>query len=152
NQNHVEIWGADAGSTTMKMLAVADNANITMTRGVIWLEDVHYNACKFDNQCDHELAWDNVGFDGPTPYRDLTFDVPDAGVPVAEGLQLGYHIGPAPTTLAVQGVYQLQPAKTALIGFNWYPYVTEVPSVSVNGNPPVSVAWPFDPTAFGWRT
>ena len=152
NQNHVEIWGSDAGGDEVRQLAVADNANITMTKGLVWLEHVGYNACKFDTQCDHSFAWDNLGFDGPTPYRDLSFDVPDANVPAAEGrLRLGYDVKD-PVTLKVDGVFRRQSPTGALVTFNWFPYAASVPSFRINGGPWHDTAWPFDPATFVWRT
>ena len=61
NQSRIEIWASDAGSSVVKQVAVANNPNLTLTRGVVWLEEVHYNACKFANQCDHETAWTTSG-------------------------------------------------------------------------------------------
>ena len=66
SQTKVEVWAIGAGSTAIKQIAVA-NLNMPMTRGVIWIEDVHYNANKFNTQGTHTFAWDNVGFDGPDP-------------------------------------------------------------------------------------
>ncbi|MEO6157341.1 MAG: hypothetical protein ABIQ39_06890, partial [Ilumatobacteraceae bacterium] len=160
NQRRVEVWGSDPGSTYLRLLAFADNADLTLTRGVVWLEDVHYNACKFDSQCDHTFTWDNLAFDGPKPYRDLTFDVQDALVPVPDAqstagggvVQLGYHVGSDPLSLEVPGVYQLQTPSKALVMFNWFPYDAEVPSVSVNNQPWHDTAWPFDPETYAWRT
>ena len=105
SQGRVEVWATDAGAKNLHQIAVAPNAGLSFTRGVIWIEDVHYNACKdADNQCDHQLSWDNVGFDGPKPYRDLTFDLPDAGLPVPLGLQLGHTINGTPWTFNIAGV------------------------------------------------
>ncbi|MEO5724517.1 MAG: hypothetical protein ABIQ39_12335, partial [Ilumatobacteraceae bacterium] len=153
NQNRVEVWGGDPGSSVVRLLAFADNANLTMTRGVIWLEDVHYNACKLDDQCNHTFAWDNVAFDGPKPYRDLTFDVQDALTPMGDGsVGLGYQVGSSPVSFQVNGVFQAQQPSKALVMFNWFPYDQVVPSVSVNGGPWHDTAWPFDPNTWSWRT
>ena len=130
------------------MIAFAD-VTLSMTRGVVWMEDVHYNACKFNDQCDHTFAWDNLGFDGPTPYRDMTFDVPD-GSPTSLGgsIQAGTDL-----TVSTSDVHWLQTPTAAYIALNWFPFEgNEVPSVSVNGNPIRSMAWPFDATNYVWRT
>jgi hypothetical protein len=150
--NRVEIWATDAGSSSLRLIAVADGLGLTFTRGLVWLEHVAYNACKFDSQCDHTLAWDNLGFDGPNTYRDLSFDVPDAQVPVPGGMRLGYTLTDGPVTLRVLGVYRDQTPTGAIVTFNWFPYDQVVPSFRVNGGPLHTTAWPFDPTAFGWRT
>ena len=57
------------------------NANLTLTRGLIWLDDAHYNGDKIldptrSSQREH-LQWDNVAFDGPFTYRDFAYDAPD---------------------------------------------------------------------------
>ncbi len=148
NAGRIEVWGADAGSSAVRMIAFA-NVAIPMTRGVVWLEDVHYNACKFDDQCNHTFAWDNLGFDGPAPYRDMTFDVPDASPS-----ELGYNVdNGADRTVSADNVHWLQTPTTAYIGMNWFPFEgPDVPSVSINGGPFHTIAWPFDSTTYVWRT
>jgi hypothetical protein len=152
--NRAEIWASDAGSSDVRMIAYADNLRLSFTRGLVWIEHVSYNACKSDNQCDHTFAWDNVGFDGPKTYRDLSFDVPDANVSVNGGRRLGWPLGQgqAPVSLTVPGVYRNQTPTGAIVTFNWFPYQREVPSFRVNGGPVHSVAWPFDGATFAWRT
>jgi len=154
SQDRVEIWGSDAGTTTLKLMATATNANLTMTRGLIWLENVHYNGDKFDNQQDHEFAFDNVGFDGPTPYRDLSFDVPDANTTGrVGGINLGWSVSSTPRVLTTVPVYRLQSPTSALVTFNWFPTnAALVPSVRVNDGPLHETAWPFDSTTYVWRT
>ena len=154
NQNRVEVWATNPGASDIQLLAYADNTNITMTRGLIWIEDVHYNACKFatDMQCDHQLGWDNVGFDGPTPYRDLSFDVPDGKTTNPNGVQLGYTAGPTPLAVKTVPVYRLQTPTSALVTLNWWPYNQFVPSIRINGGPWHDTAWPFDSETFTWRT
>ncbi len=153
SQTRVEVWASDAGSSAVKQIAVAASPNLSFTRGVVWIEDIHYNADKFSNQRNHDFGWDNVGFDGPAPYRDLTFDVPDANVAAGGGaVRLGYPLSSSPLNVSVQGVHWLQTPTTALVLFNWWAQVTSVPTVRVNGGPPHTLVWPFDPTTFGWRT
>jgi len=94
SQNQVDVYGTDSGSTTLKHLGVAKNAGLTLTRGLVWMTDTHYNACKFNDQCVHTFTWDNFGFDGPVLARDLTFDVPDNAMP-----DLGFNAGATLTTL-----------------------------------------------------
>ncbi len=143
NASGAEIWATDAGQTQLKLLARA-NVQMPLTRGVIWLEDLHYNACKFDSQCDHAFAWDNVAFDGPKTYRDYTFDVPDANTSVSNGITtLGYRVGQSPVSLQVQGTnWQHTPAKV-LVTFNWAPNDTTVPMIRINGGPWHQTAWPY---------
>jgi hypothetical protein len=149
SQSRVEVWGTDAGSTTLKLMATATDANLTMTRGLIWLENVHYNGCKFDTQCDHPFAFDNVGFDGPKPYRDLSFDVPDNTSP--DGL--GYAVSSTKNAvLQTVPVYRKQTPTGGLVTFNWWSAEAAVPSVRLNGGPWHDTAWPFDGTKYEWRT
>ena len=134
SQNRMEVWGTDAGSSALKQLAVADNSGLTFTKGLVWLDDVHYNArkaiepCECGTQYNHTFAWDNLGFDGPKTYRDLGFDVPDANVaggspslvtpPAASGIS----VGPAPVTLSVTGVHHDQTPTGALVVFNTWSF------------------------------
>ena len=84
SQNQIDVYATDAGTTApLHHIAVIQNANLTLTRGLIWIEHVQYNAGKFNSQRTHTFAWDNVGFDGPVLNRDLTFDVLDALTPGA---------------------------------------------------------------------
>lgn len=77
SQSRIEVWGTDAGGSALRRLNVI-TANLQFTRGLVWIDDVHYNACKTPNtQCVHSFRWDNVGFDGPFTYQDLTYDVLD---------------------------------------------------------------------------
>ncbi len=151
-----EVWATDAGSTALRMIAYAD-LTMPLTRGVIWLEDIHYNACKegFGTpQCDHTFAWDNVGFDGPTPYRDLTFDVQDALDPVSElgGVNLGYFVDRTAISLSAPDVHWDQVPTKQFVAFNWFPWQPVVPSVRVNGGPWHDTPWPFDDETYVWRT
>ena len=155
NTNRVEIYGSDAGSTSVKLLAYADNLGLTLTKGLIWLEHVSYNGCKFDTQCDHTFAWDNVAFDGPATYRDLSFDVLDANLAAGDGGRtLGYLIGATPRSFTVNGVYRNQTPTGALVTFNWWAEGTPaVPSFRINGGAWHDSAWPFATTeTYTWRT
>lgn len=156
NQQHIEVWAADAGASAVRLIAYADNANISMTRGVIWVEDVHYNASKGGDgsQTTHTFAWDNVAFDGPKPYRDLTFDVTESRTSSSSGgLNLGWAVNQgASPTLTVNGVGWAQTPTTALVTFNFWGQSAAVPNVSVNGFPAHVTPWPFDGATFTWRT
>ncbi len=86
SRTRIDIYGTDAGSTTLKHLDGAD-LNLGFTSGLVWMNDMHYNArkavepCGCGTQYDHSFAWDNLGFDGPKTYRDLGYDVPLANIP-----------------------------------------------------------------------
>jgi hypothetical protein len=162
--NHLEVWGTDAGGTVLKQLAVADNLGLTFTKGLVWLNDVHYNArkavepCGCGTQWNHTFTWDNLGFDGPKTYRDLGFDVPDANVPGAPATagdptrRVGFQIGRGPTTLTVPGVRRDQTPTGALVVLNTYSFGVTVPSVSVNGNAFVVPPLPPQFSTNGWET
>ena len=154
SQNHIEVWGTDAGSTTLKQVAVADNIGLTLTRGLVWMADTHYNACKFNTQCDHTFAWDNFGFDGPKTYRDLGFDVPDNTTrPDANSTNTGYLISTGPMTLTVTGVHHDQTPTAAQIVFNYWNVDTTVPTISINDNPPITTPGPFAASdTWLWKT
>ena len=63
-------------AATLKHLATITGANLGFTRGLVWIEDVHYNADKgvVPSQHDHTFSWDNVAFDGPFTDRDFSYD------------------------------------------------------------------------------
>jgi hypothetical protein len=163
NQNRLEVWGTDAGSTTLKQLAIADNLNLNLTKGLVWINDIHYNArkaiepCQCGTQYNHTFVWDNVGFDGPKTYRDLGFDVPDANTPGGTPFagdptrRVGYLIGTGPTTLTVTGVHHDQTPTAALLVLNTYSYTPTIPSISINNGPFIDTPWPYDPQTYSWR-
>jgi hypothetical protein len=164
SQNQVDIYATDAGvaasPATLKHIAVISNANLTLTRGLIWLEDVHYNADKGDpartSQRQHTFAWDNVAFDGPFTYRDYSYDAPDSGTPAVNGaINLGKMSQPNQTSSwTVSGVPAASKASAARVLFNLQSDPSANPStlnVIVNGHAH-SVAWPFPDQIKGWRT
>lgn len=152
SQNQIDVYATDAGTLApLHHLATVPNANLTFSRGLIWLEDVHYNANKFGfhNQREHTFAWDNVGFDGPLLARDLAFDVPDAQTPVGSNYPDQVNLGwaEAANTLkpqTVKGVSGTSAAAAAILTFNFVPTGQTPPSLEyvVNGHPH-SVAWPY---------
>jgi hypothetical protein len=97
SQNQIELWGSDAGSKTLRLMTRWSDVNLSLTRGLIWIESSHYNATKGSCeatrkpcQTQHTFTWDNVAFDGPFTYRDFSYDSLDAMVPHGDGsLDLG---------------------------------------------------------------
>ena len=157
NANRAEIYASDAGSTNVKLIATADNLNLSFTKGLVWLEHLSYNACKFNNQCDHTFAWDNLGFDGPLTYRDLSFDVPDANTPQGDGSRaLGFLVGPSTIAkLTTVPVYRKQTPTGAIVTFNWWAEVRPIaPSFRLNGGAWHDNPWPYttESEGRGWRT
>jgi hypothetical protein len=96
NQGEIDIYATDAGVApsrrTLRKIASLTNANLAFTRGLVWIEDAHYNADKetmmlgtgpSKSQSQHTFVWDNVAFDGPFTYRDFSYDALDANQPVS---------------------------------------------------------------------
>lgn len=156
SQDHLEVWGTDPGSSTLHQLAIASNLGLTLTRGLVWINDVHYNACKFPNpngQCEHTFAWDNLGYDGPKTYRDLGFDVPDANRTIAGSTDEGFLVGNGTITLQTAPARHDVAPTGAQVVFNFWVSTVSIPSISVNGNAFIVPAWPFaDRLDFLWRT
>jgi len=98
SQSQIDVYATDAGVVptvaSLRHIASITGTNLTFTRGLIWLEDAHYNADKQTSmngqpasttQRQHTFSWDNVAFDGPFTDRDFSFDAPDNTVPGANG-------------------------------------------------------------------
>lgn len=80
SQNQIDVYATDAGTTApLKLISRIANANLTLSQGLVWMEDVHYNADKggLPSQKRHTFVWDNFGFDGPFTYKDLAYDALD---------------------------------------------------------------------------
>jgi hypothetical protein len=141
---------------------VIANAGLTITTGLVFMEDNHYNANKTSNgQGAHTFTWDNFAFDGPVLPRDLAFDVLDRLTPVGGGypglLNMGWGFGgfdqsplPPPLTITVPGVYNVADATAAFLTFNFIddnyanlgtpaPFI----SYSVNNGAPQLAPFPF---------
>lgn len=151
NQGRIEIFATDAGSTQLKQIAYVPNANLTFTRGLIWIEDAHYNASKFGGETEHTFTWDNVGFDGPKLPRDVTFDEPDALTPISGGKRnLGYLIrANQPRTMLIPIMHSTGLASAAYLLTNFYSWQSgTIFTYVVNGNSH-TVPWPY-PAAEGF--
>ena len=158
SQNQIDVYATDAGTTApLKHIAVIGNANLTLTRGLIWLEDAHYNADKggSPSQRMHTFVWDNVAFDGPFTYRDLSFDAPDAAVPGANGtVNLGKTSAAGQSSSwSVLGMPARPSAEAVRVLFNFFQLdAPTVLNLTVNGHPHV-VPWPYPDSQFlTWRT
>ncbi len=169
SQNDIEVYGTNAFSGTwnpsadpLVHLASIPNVNLNFSQGLVWLEDVHYNADKFSSQRVNTFTWDDIGFDGPVEPRDLGFDVPNNSTPVSSvndtgtpGVDTAYTIQPnSSTNLTVPHVTGVSQASGALLTFNFYPYSVDPSTinVAVNGHD-ISVNWPYpDQTTDSPRT
>jgi hypothetical protein len=170
SQNQIDVYGTDAfvpgqARPPLKHLAVIPNAGLTFTRGLVWIEDAHYNAnkiCEFQPgyacQRNHTFSWGNFGFDGPVLPQDRAFDVPDNNAPssAAAETDLGYYIGPSSSrnlsTLPVDST-SIAKATGALLTFGFFDTNEPIPlNISVNGHQ-LSVPWPYpDTTGYTDRT
>ncbi|MEO5901122.1 MAG: hypothetical protein ABIR68_13500 [Ilumatobacteraceae bacterium] len=147
SKSRIDVYATDAGSKVLKHIGGA-NIALGFEQGLVWLNDVHYNARKsvepgeLGIQYDHSFAWDNLGFDGPKTYRDWAYDVPlnRAATCCSQGgealTNLGYQTG-GNTTLTVSGV-KTGKATAAQVVLNSYSFATTTIDVSVNGHTPVS--------------
>jgi hypothetical protein len=180
-QNLLEVWASDAGSTVLRKIATITNPNLSFTRGLVWLQDVHYNAHKgacggvegtfpANGACQsmHTFTWDNVAFDGPFTYRDFSYDALDDNSPNSDGsFNLGKIATPNQTTSwNVLNMPANPQAAAVRVLFNWRTSFGNVPNniiVKVNGHtytipypyPPNDTFNPADRTSFGvagWRT
>jgi hypothetical protein len=146
--SHVEVWATDAGASNLHAIGSA-NLSMPLTRGLVWMEDQHYNANKASTQGTHTFEWANFGFDGPVLPRDLGFDVRDGGTPDSGGgRSLGYLCQPT-CRVNIPGVTSagLSAAQGALLEFTWAPSRPEALNYSFNGHPPHSFPWPYGSTA-----
>ena len=156
----VTVFAGDPGSSSLRQIAHMDTSVdpafvLPLTRGLAWLEDVHYNGNKFNSQQSNTFAWDNMGFDGPVLTQDRGFDVLEnaAGGPPAEnGLptqNIGWDIGaasaPTLSTLPVDSA-SLAAASGAIVTLVSWPTSAATLSYAINGNPYQSFAWPFGST------
>jgi hypothetical protein len=158
NASRIDVYGTDAftlGRTMppLQHLATIPNVNLAFTRGLVWLEDVHYNACKFNRQCDNTFNWANFGFDGPVLTRDLTFDVPDSLREYAgtmengtTGIQLGYGVGSRSSvslkTMPVTAANIAAATQAGVLVYLWFTSPRSTLTFAVNGHQ-LREAWPF---------
>lgn len=155
SQNQIDIYGTDAGTVSpLKHLSKIPNANLSLTRGLIWVEEAHYNGDKFGNQGTHEFSWDNVGFDGPLLPRDLAYDVNDNVVGSGSQVTLGWGVNANTThSFIFNNVVNPTQAVGALLTFNYWAESAPFSfGYSVNGHS-YSFPWPYaDNVSFSPRT
>jgi len=162
SQNQIELWGSDAGSSVLRLMTRWSNVNLSVTRGLVWLEDTHYNATKGNCQStrkpcqtQHTFTWDNLAFDGPFTYRDFSYDALDALVPHSDGsVDLAKYAAPNQTTSwNVLNMPSNPQAAAARVLFNFIPanwQAAKTLIVTVNGNQHPT-AWPYPSSlSQGW--
>jgi hypothetical protein len=167
SQTQIDVYGTNPFTGTwnpaanpLRHISTISGFRLGFTRGLVWLEDVHYNGNKFNSQGTHSFHWDNLGFDGPVLPRDLGFDVPNNNTPDSNvagggvnGLDDAYTI-PAngSRSLTIPAVTNLAQASGALLEFNFYSQAVIPLQVALNGNN-LTIPWPYpDTTTFSPRT
>jgi hypothetical protein len=164
SQNQIDVYATDAGvapsSSTLRHIAVVTNANLTLTRGLIWLEDVHFSADAGNqpSEKDHTFVWDNVAFDGPFTFRDFGYDALDVDQPDASTntLDLGkFALANQTASWNVLNMPANPQASAVSVAFNFYNQFSSVPTVLnvvVNGHKH-QTPWPYpDKLQNTWRT
>jgi hypothetical protein len=163
SQNQIDVYASDAGSRTLSRINSITNANLSMTRGLVWIVDDHYNAEKahiqnpdLPDQKNHTFAWDNVAFDGPPTYRDLSFDVLDRVMPLGGGLnQVGWEAtpsSPAKLTTLPMTAQNIAAATNSNLLFNFGMFVTPATfNYTINGHPHTAPS-PLGPALVAMRS
>jgi hypothetical protein len=125
SQDSIDVYASDAGSSTLKLINTIRQANLPITRGLIWIGDAHYAAAKspIPSHQIHTFTWDNVAFDGPATYRDLSFDVLDRLGPGngIDDLNLGWDTPVTLQTLPMTA-QNISAATGALLMFNFWTF------------------------------
>jgi hypothetical protein len=152
SQNQIDVYATDAGTTTPLIhIASITNVNLSFTQGLVWLEDVHYNADKSLRtplQHNHTFTWDNFAFDGPIVARDLSYDVLDSLTPCHDGtVCLGWDSisasQPARLNTLPMTAAAISAATAQFLMFNaWFETQPTTFSFTLNGHR-YSFAWPF---------
>ena len=159
SNNHVEVrisasavrvYASDPGRRATTRLIADARLKMPLTRGLVWIEDVHYNGNKFDHQQTNTFSWDNVAFDGPALPRDLGFDVRDAtrgGARAENGLptySIGYYVpGGGTLKLTIPRVVRLDRAAGALLEFTYWAENRQTITYSLNHHRALRFRWPF---------
>ena len=150
NSGGMRVYASDPGQPGSTRLIAHASFRVPLTRGLIWIEDVHFNGDAINQQQTDTFSWDNVAFDGPVLPRDLGFDVLDNTAPgprAVNGLStvnIGYLV-PAHRTLelTIPRVRDLDRAAAALLELTYWPEHPQAISYSLNGHATHRFAWPF---------
>lgn len=92
-QNEIEIWASDAGSPSLKRIALLQNINLPFSQGYLTFGNHHNHPAAQGNAAmtNHTYAWDNIAFDGPKVKRDVVAGVLDNSFQLRPGVyNLGY--------------------------------------------------------------
>lgn len=155
SSTNVKVYATDAGTTGPLKLIADANLTMPLTRGLVWMEDVHYNANKFNTQQSNTFSWDNFGFDGPVLPRDLGFDVPDNTTPDQSALNgnptvdIGYRVPSGSgqsLTVTIPNVHNVANAAAALLEFtpSGGVYGPDTFTYAINNGPSHDYTWPYE--------
>jgi hypothetical protein len=146
----IKIFGSDPGMPQMTRLIADASFHVPLTRGLIWLEDVHSDGNQFNAQQSNTFSWANVAFDGPVLPRDLGFDVLDnhrRGPRAQNGLptvNLGYMIpGRHPLVLTIPHVRQLARAHASLLELTYWAQRPQTIYYAFGRHARHAFRWPF---------
>jgi hypothetical protein len=149
NASGVQIYGSDPGAPQTTRLIADASFEVPLTRGLIWLEDVHRNGGQFAQQS-NTFSWGDVAFDGPILARDLGFDVLDNAKPgprARNGLptiNLGYLVpGHHALKLEIRHVSGLAHALGSLLELTCWTQRAQTIRYSLNGQRWLRFPWPF---------
>ncbi|MGH3494843.1 MAG: hypothetical protein ACRDQ1_16625, partial [Sciscionella sp.] len=151
NSGGIRIYASDPGNPSNTRRIADSEFPMPLSRGLIWLEDVHYNGDKFNTQQTNTFTWGNVAFDGPVLPRDLGYDVMDNTVPGGTAANrlpmtnLGYDIPASGGELSrsIPDVTGTANATDALLTLSYFPNSEQALTYSVNGNPALQFPWPY---------
>jgi hypothetical protein len=146
----IKIYGSDPGMPQTTRLIADASFHVPLTRGLIWLEDVHADGGRFNDQQSNTFSWANVAFDGPLLPRDLGFDVLDSrrrGPRAQNGLptiNLGYLI-PAhrPLALAIRHVRRLARASGSFLELTYWAQRPQTIYYAFGRHRRHAFRWPF---------
>jgi hypothetical protein len=158
--NHVEVqvsptslkvYMSNPGNPASIQLVADASFTMPLTQGLVWLEDVHYNADKYCpsvegistqyglSVCEQTdtFGWANLAFDGPVLPRDLGFDVADSNTPsgtAPSGQPMTNLAYTSPSTFTLTNVHGVENATGAIITLNYSVTSQATVTYTVNGH------------------
>lgn len=150
NSSGIRIYGSDPGAPQTTRLIADASFRVPLTRGLIWLEDAHFDRGPFAQQQSSTFSWGNVAFDGPVLRRDLGFDVLDNDKPgprAKDGLptvNLGYLVPDHRSLqLVIRHVTGVARASGSLLELTFWARRPQTLSYSFNADWRLRFPWPF---------
>jgi hypothetical protein len=133
SQSRLELWAspysADGIHFGTPSLVASANLGLTFSRGYVHVIVRNHATTKYwvagypaDARDAWTVRWDNIGFDGPVINNTREFEAPDALVPAATGVTVGYYLtdeaAPLKTSLTIKGVTGASQAVRARLALN----------------------------------